>query len=959
MPSSRGGDPNLHIAYKQNPAGGGRTVYTCRSHGCEEAEILDALELSKDDLFDQAGEENKPRAKKEKAKEDVPLFQLPTKKREKDIPPGPSKVVDTFPFTDTTGRELYYIELRLPGQRWVAGKDGAKGHNELTGSRKSLHFRRKLPDGKVISNPFTNKEHTPPPHTVYNAVGVARAVVDGERIWLTEGMAGAKRLMDDYEAVATSLDRGATGSKFTPYVTGQFSGATELCMVFDLDDEGVKLAREVMARLGPVVGKLRMFHAATGFRGDDVVDHLDAGLGLDDLVEVPLGALRTPEESAKATDGKPGGTGKRYLELTWCSEIEPEPVVWALKLESFGVIPAAMVSLVAGREGTGKSTFLAWLVAHITRGTLPGAFEGRPRRVLYIATEDSYKHTIVPRLIAAGADMSMVARVEAVTEEGQYGTLTLPADTSLLKDAIIEHDVALVCLDPLLSTLDAGINTNTEHQVRQALDPIARLAQDTGIVFACIVHFNKSGGTDAASLIQNSGAFKNITRCILGFAKNKIDGEDEEDEPGGAPRIERVMAVVKLSVGNEDQPVRTYTLEPVEIPTKKGTAETTKFGFTGFSDLTMEEVLAAANAKKGRSETPGDSTDKVIAWLRGYLTEKGGSADSSQIKAAAQMEGFAQRTVERLRKVAGVEVTRSGFGGTTTWTLVEQTAPENKEESSAESEEETTQENAESDHSRHLRHPRHATETPDGGADGVEARETSAEKHGARHQSRHAPCLSPRGVDGADGATVAGNENTEVFSWTPPAGMYPQALTDPAVREAAVKALTHWAAALEAGEHPAVSGTCTRCRESARLSAHHNVCAPCMRAFVAELSALGWPGQEQQDAPEPVVGEEEPVVESAVNEPEPTMPQEPVVESEPPVVVVKESTVTAAPELPEQPKKRGRGRPRVALPVSDAEIARRVADGTPVTQLAQEYGISWDIVSRARKRGEKAPATTA
>ena len=43
----------------------------------------------------------------------------------------------------------------------------------------------------------------------------------------------------------------------------------------------------------------------------------------------------------------------------------------------------------------------------MTRGTLQGACQGNPRAVIVAATEDSWEHTIVPRLMAAGADLNL------------------------------------------------------------------------------------------------------------------------------------------------------------------------------------------------------------------------------------------------------------------------------------------------------------------------------------------------------------------------------------------------------------------------------------------------------------------------------------------------------------------------------------------------------------------------
>jgi hypothetical protein len=71
------------------------------------------------------------------------------------------------------------------------------------------------------------------------------------------------------------------------------------------------------------------------------------------------------------------GAATRQARITWADEIEPEPVTWAWKTGDDGRIPTASLSIAAGREGTGKSSFGILKSALITNGTLPGCFYGR------------------------------------------------------------------------------------------------------------------------------------------------------------------------------------------------------------------------------------------------------------------------------------------------------------------------------------------------------------------------------------------------------------------------------------------------------------------------------------------------------------------------------------------------------------------------------------------------------
>ena len=134
--------------------------------------------------------------------------------------------------------------------------------------------------------------------------------------------------------------------------------------------------------------------------------------------------------------------GRRLL-LTPASTVRMRPVYWTWTDR----IPAASITVIPGREGIGKSLTLAWLAAQLTTGTLPGIHYGAPRSVIYAATEDSWSHTIAPRLHAAGADLDRVYRVEVETE-GLNGQLTLPTDCGALANAITSHDVALLAAGP-------------------------------------------------------------------------------------------------------------------------------------------------------------------------------------------------------------------------------------------------------------------------------------------------------------------------------------------------------------------------------------------------------------------------------------------------------------------------------------------------------------------------------
>lgn len=479
---------------------------------------------------------------------------------------------------------------------------------------------------------------------LYRLPEVVAAVAAGEPVYLVEGEqdADTARLMG---ATGTTAPGGATNFHLAD--VEPLRGARVVAVV-DRDAAGEKWAALVAGKLAGVAAEVLFTEAAAG---KDLTDHYAAGHGLDELVPLDPQSAGTEAVSRRAR-------------ITWADTIEPEPVTWAWGSDPDGRIPAGSLSVAAGREGTGKSSFGIWMAAQITRGLLPGSFHGVPRSVFYVAVEDSWKHTLVPRLLAAGADLARVGRFEVVTEADDEVTLSLPHDNVLLEREITRHGVALVVLDPLMSVIGDRIDTHREREVRSALDPLAKLADRTGAVLLGIAHFNKGSGTDAASLITGSGAFKNVPRSVFGFAR------DDADENGG-----RVMSQVKNSLGRDDLPSLTYTIESAEITTRKGIATTGRFTFTGESDRSVMDVLR--DSRSGGDD--GDERAEAAAWLVDYLTERGGAAPAVDVLKSGQAAGFARDQLKRA-KGRRVKSEKSSFGGGWQWSLTDSTETGTRQE---------------------------------------------------------------------------------------------------------------------------------------------------------------------------------------------------------------------------------------------------------------------------------------
>jgi AAA domain len=377
---------------------------------------------------------------------------------------------------------------------------------------------------------------------------------------------------------------------------------------------------------------------------------------------IPYGEEEAAERADQDRRASSNGQSppQRHLLFTPASNITPRPVRWVWdttpaggRPTEQGRFPAGSLVLAVGRAGLGKSQFAVWMAAQITRGVLLGCHYGTPRSVVYCATEDSWEMTIVPRLMAAGADLDRVFHVRAVDDGDPHARLTLPEDTRLLEAGIGEHDVALVVLDPLLSLLDHEINDYRAREVRHALEPVVAVADRTHCLFLGLAHFTKATGSDPLMLVSGSGAFGQLIRAGVGFAR-------DEEADGEA----LVLSQIKNNLGREDLPSLKYEIQPASIETPEGTSYVSKFRFTGEESERSVRDLLRGEVPDGRTER-----DEAAEWLTAYLTVRGGEAPRRDLLKDAKAEGFSEATLKRAMRKAGVEAERSGFQGGSTWKL--------------------------------------------------------------------------------------------------------------------------------------------------------------------------------------------------------------------------------------------------------------------------------------------------
>jgi hypothetical protein len=181
-------------------------------------------------------------------------------------------------------------------------------------------------------------------------------------------------------------------------------------------------------------------------------------------------------------------------------------------------LPAGKLVLCGGRGGDGKSTLWRSAAADLSAGRCCfGLQYDNPvcAKVLIVAAEDGPEDTILPGLIAEGADVSQIALLEGVRRGTAKREFTLsPEDVALVRERLAKSpDIKLIIIDPIASFVGrCKINDHRATELRLILDPLSALAESTGVTIVMIAHLNKSTG-DAVDRIAGSAAYRDAVRA--------------------------------------------------------------------------------------------------------------------------------------------------------------------------------------------------------------------------------------------------------------------------------------------------------------------------------------------------------------------------------------------------------------------------------------------------------------
>ena len=324
--------------------------------------------------------------------------------------------------------------------------------------------------------------------------------------------------------------------------------------------------------------------------------------------------------------------------LVCASTLRPEPIAWLwrdwLALGKFHVL--------AGAPGQGKTTIAIALAATVTNGgRWPDGTRCSPANVLIWSGEDDPADTLLPRLLAMGADVSRIYFVDGTRIDGKVQSFDPARDlVQLTAEAERIGSVALLIVDPVVSAVAGDSHKNTE--VRRALQPLVDLGATLGAAVLGISHFSKgSAGRDPTERVTGSLAFGAVARVVLCVAKVK-------DKDGGDDR--RILARAKSNIGPDDGGFE-YGIAQTELAAHPGiTASLIEWGDA--VQGTARELLAEAETEPDDSDE-STALDDAVEFLRSELRD--GPKPAKAIFGEARQAGHSDRTIKRAKAVLKAE----------------------------------------------------------------------------------------------------------------------------------------------------------------------------------------------------------------------------------------------------------------------------------------------------------------
>ncbi len=333
------------------------------------------------------------------------------------------------------------------------------------------------------------------------------------------------------------------------------------------------------------------------------------------------------------------------------STVQPQRVDWLWP----GRIPLGKLTILDGDPGLGKSVLTLELAARVSRGDLmpfeatePGD-ECDPGGVLLLSAEDGLDDTIVPRLVAANADLDRCLSLSVIPDvQGGERLLQLPDDAHVIAEGARRMKARLIVVDPLTAFLGTETNTHKDSDCRRAFWPLAKVAEETGAAVVTVRHLNKAAG--GSPIYRGGGSI-----AIIGAARSGLLVARDPDNPDL-----RVLATTKCNLAKEAASL-SFSLE------SHAATGALRIRWGGPSAQTAASLLAVPRDEEDRGALQEAAEVLTAILVNGPKLEK-------EVQAEARKASISGTTLRRAKRLLRVKSQKNSFTGAWLWELPERIA---------------------------------------------------------------------------------------------------------------------------------------------------------------------------------------------------------------------------------------------------------------------------------------------
>lgn len=335
------------------------------------------------------------------------------------------------------------------------------------------------------------------------------------------------------------------------------------------------------------------------------------------------------------------------VKIKAASDIEMVPVEWLWD----GFIAKGKPHMLTGEPGLGKSQITMDIAARLSTGTpfpsyVVGSLPHDPVGVLILSAEDDPADTMVPRLVAAKANLRNVGFLSSsIIEMGKdrkpkMRALALREDAEQILKAIASFPVkvGLVVIDPISAFLSGSQDSNSNSDARGTLAQLQATVMDAGIALLMINHTNKNTAAKSAHMRSMGSVGWNAAAraTFYVFRDNGMEGR-------------RVFSIGKTNLAKESGKGFFYTV--VEEQIKMGDREVgvprVEWDTSSFPTMSADEYSGQSDQKQ-RMKTD-DCMEELEMYMAANPTVK--SADGLKYM---KERGFGQAEIYRCARKMGI-----------------------------------------------------------------------------------------------------------------------------------------------------------------------------------------------------------------------------------------------------------------------------------------------------------------